>query len=742
MRPLRLAIVGGGPSATYVMERLAATAPCHARPFSLDVHVFDSSGRFGDGQVHSSGQPATSFLNRIVGQVSFAADETVMGAGPLLDPQLRPTLHEWCRRQFAETGDPLFDLAPEDWPKRYVHGLALRESFARYVELLRAHPSVDVMLHPDEVVDVTETTTGFELRTAGGTNVPADHILFVTGHSWNDPAAMPRTRSLLEFAERNATVYVPSAYPLENHLTTEVIKPGCVVACAGMGLTAIDILLYLSEGRGGTFERQPDGTVRYQPSGAEPGSIVVYSEAGLFTFARPFNAKERDPELLEHRGVFLVEAAVDRLRESIGTPMEVGSAGLRRQLDFERHLLPVVLLEMAALYYRTLLGADAHRLLCERVGPAYEAFLDGRGDYTAPETLVSVVSAVVNDLADVLDPLLCGRIRLAEGRVLASAAGWDLDATARRYLEVVFGASAAADVMARLAATAPDAPPVDVVTRLRSPWRHATSLRDNAFSWQRVIRPVDATGSPEAYRDAVLDFMDRDHRFAAQDNLTNPAKAAADGVWRDLRSVLAYAVDFGGLTADSHRQFLDVYLRHHNRVCNGAALEVMEKMKALIEHGLVDVSAGPNARLDTSGDRFVVHSPHTGARIPVDIVVDAKVHAFDPERDIRPLYPNLLRRGLVHKWHNPSADGATFEPGGLDLTADFHAIRPDGQPDPRLTFLGPPSEGVMFFQLGALRPNQNHHVMRDILCWLDGFWAAVRDNCADDAHDLAETSST
>jgi phosphoenolpyruvate phosphomutase len=45
--------------------------------------------------------------------------------------------------------------------------------------------------------------------------------------------------------------------------------------------------------------------------------------------------------------------------------------------------------------------------------------------------------------------------------------------------------------------------------------------------------------------------------------------------------------------------------------------------------------------------------------------------------------------------------------------------------DERLTLLGPPSEGVMFFQLGALRPNQDHHVMRDILCWLSDFWEQV-----------------
>lgn len=32
----------------------------------------------------------------------------------------------------------------------------------------------------------------------------------------------------------------------------------------------------------------------------------------------------------------------------------------------------------------------------------------------------------------------------------------------------------------------------------------------------------------------------------------------------------------------------------------------------------------------------------------------------------------------------------------------------------------------MFFQLGALRPNRNHHVVQDILCWMREFWTTVR----------------
>ncbi|MFD4866180.1 hypothetical protein [Streptomyces sp. NPDC058412] len=73
-------------------------------------------------------------------------------------------------------------------------------------------------------------------------------------------------------------------------------------------------------------------------------------------------------------------------------------------------------------------------------------------------------------------------------------------------------------------------------------------------------------------------------------------------------------MDHGGLTAASQRHFLQRYVRHHNRLANGAAPEIMARMGALIDCGLLDVGAGPDARirLDESTGQAVVEGPHTG----------------------------------------------------------------------------------------------------------------------------------
>lgn len=726
----RLGIVGAGPSCTYVVERLAAMTSDLPSGLELRVDIYDKGGRFGAGSVHSTDQPKTSYLNRIVGQVAFAADESVEGAGRLLSPSERPTLHEWCKSKFEETGDPAFDLAPEDWPKRYVHGLALQDCFNRYIEKLREHPSVQIELHDVEVVDLADHGSQLEIVTADEDveGVLADHVLLVTGHSSNDPRHSPRQRPLVEFAERTEATFIPAAYPMEDHIVGDVATPEKIVACNGMGLTAIDIILYLTEARGGRFETGDDGRLRYIPSGREPRLIVPFSESGLFTFARPFNGKEKDLDRLQHKGVFLTVDAVDRLRNAVVQPAN-GRMNGRRQLDFELHIFPVLLLEMAYVYYKTLLGDEFAACLRQRVSPLYERFLrDGEvpGDGARrPALLLEPVERLIDEAVDVVDKLLHGQIGI--GDVRDQSLDWPAEPAFWRHLEVVFGAEITVDIRDRIAKSQklPGA-----LQGYESPYGHPLLLDAKRFSWEQTIEPIsrDHQEGPDSYREAMLDFFDLDHSWAAQGNIDNPAKAAADGVWRDLRPVLAHAVDFGGLTSESHRAFLETYMRHHNRLANGAGLEVMERIRAIAEHGLIDISVGPQASVEPDDDsgRFRIVGERTGAEVLADTLIGGVVHPFDAERDVLPLYPNLLRRGLIRKWSNPS-DGEAYEPGGLDLSPRFHPVRTDGEIDERLTLLGPPSEGVMFFQLGALRPNQDHHVMRDILCWLEEFQAQLAD---------------
>ncbi|MFJ9445217.1 FAD/NAD(P)-binding protein [Kitasatospora sp. NPDC101235] len=327
--PYRLVLVGGGPRATYLLERLSATVDRLGEGRRLQVRVFERTGEFGAGQAHSPTQSRTSYLNRIGCQVSFAADDTVTGAGPLRPEAQRPTLHEWCRRRFEETGEADFDLAPEDWPKRYVHGLALRDMFDTFAADLTRHPGVELHLHRAEVVDVEPHEDGLCVVTGDGERHPADEVVLLTGHSYHDPRRAPAGRRLAGLADRGGARYVPHPYPMDVELGPDRTGPGTVAGCAGTGLTAIDAVLHLTEGRGGTFHDAPGHGLVYRPSGDEPAGIVAFSGSGLFTFARPDNHKPSS-SAGDHPGTFLTDEAIRRLRAHAGRPNPGGADRLWR----------------------------------------------------------------------------------------------------------------------------------------------------------------------------------------------------------------------------------------------------------------------------------------------------------------------------------------------------------------------------------------------------------------------------
>ncbi|MFF0522319.1 FAD/NAD(P)-binding protein [Actinomadura nitritigenes] len=653
-----LAIVGAGPTCTYVMERLAATVGGIRLENPLTIHVFDKSGEFGAGEVHSPRQPRTSPLNRVAGLVGFAADDSVEGAGELSPPALRPNLHQWCQRKFDETRDPLFDLAADDWPQRFLHGLALTDLFHRYIEVLRAHPQVDVQLHRAEVVDLKDSTERLRVVTdppIKGAPLEYDRVLIATGHTPNDPCRSAAERNWWGFAQRTEADYISPLYPLDSALTQTAVPPGSIVACRGMGLSAVDAILFLTEGRGGYFE-ETDDDLRYVRSGNEPASIIAFSRSGLFLQTRPRNAKANDLPGLAHRGRFLTVRAVEHLR----------AVAQSRPLDFELHLLPLIALEMCFVHYRTQLGPEFGVQAEDVTQARYRRFLSG----------------LVPGTPD-------ARIRFLLEPIEDETARW---------------------------AGAGDPAALD------------------RFQWDRVVQPIEITPdmSSEDYRDAVLRFMADDIAAADRGNLADPAKAAADGVWRDLRPVISHAIDHGGLTAGSHDRFLRIYLGLNNRLVNGPSGPVAEKIRALVRDRLVDLGLGPEPIVDCDEERgrFRLSGSIVKAERHANVLIDARVHRFDPAATSSPLHANLYRRGMVRKWRNRATAGPPFEPGGIELTDDFNPVDTDGRADFRLAFLGPYTDGITFFRLGAPLPHQNHHVVRNAARWTRRFWDDVAGDSA------------
>jgi hypothetical protein len=208
---------------------------------------------------------------------------------------------------------------------------------------------VTVTCHVGEVVDLRPAMGGgYDLDAVSGDGrveeIRVEKIMLATGHSKLLPG--PAEKHYQSFASRHSrATFIPFVYPVVE--TMAPIPAGARVAMQGIGLTFIDAVLELTEGRGGRFVRDAAGALSYERSGREPGAIFPFCRTGL-----PMTPKAHDLPLHDHPLTFFTEEALAGLRER----------SAEGKLDLDRDLLPLMELEMELRYYGGTMGEERHRL--------------------------------------------------------------------------------------------------------------------------------------------------------------------------------------------------------------------------------------------------------------------------------------------------------------------------------------------------------------------------------------------
>ncbi|WGS44512.1 FAD/NAD(P)-binding protein [Burkholderia sp. JSH-S8] len=700
MTNFTLAIVGGGPNCLYLLERLYATTQCQGNGSGMTVRIFDQSGAFGSG-CHYSSQPTTNHLNRVADQISFGADESnAEQVTCLLAPWQRWTLYDWCRERYAVTHDERYFIDRHDWVDRALFGEASEAVFRHYVDGLLAL-GVEVVLTKARVVDLGETDAGWRVSFVEHGELQgetADYAILCTGHGPPMATADSFESLCMRLADAGGIRYTHNIYPLEA-LDAQSAPAGSTVLCRGMGLAALDVLLRLTQGRGGYFHGAADTIdgLRYVRSGFEPKAILPFSDSGVFIYTRAYNQKLNDRTLFYQGRVFTPDA-VRRMREVVRERRPDQSIGAPPQLDFDAHVMPLIVAEMTIAYYGTLYGRDFGAAVAERVEShvaEYMVTAVGMGP-DAEKVLLASARAHIASLEQTLAGALLGNFpdeRAVDGRHRACA---------RAFLRFRLGAEA----IAELDMNAPHLPfwtsARDLVLRV-SPWEHDSDPRSHRFDWAAIADPLATPGVED---DAALRWLRRDIHNAMQGNLDNPTKAAIDGVWRDCRDAVREAVEFGGLTAASHAIFETRYRRLVNRLAVGTSLKIMRRIYALARDRVVDLSVSRRPRYEEEVHGVLtVHAEDGRHTRKVDAVVNACVHKFDIRRTTDALYRKLHERGTLRPWTTRTAGQPDFCPGGIDIARPTPlAVRLDGRTHTRLAALGTPTEGAFYFHLAAMRP--------------------------------------
>ncbi|MER7719089.1 FAD/NAD(P)-binding protein [Streptomyces flaveolus] len=351
-----LVIVGAGPRGTGLLERIAANAPELYGDSGLDIHLVDPHPP-GAGRIWREEQSPLLWMNSHAEDVTMFTDETVEMAGPV---RPGPTLHEWA------------GLDGRTFAGRRVQGAYLRWAYERAVAGLP--PGFVVYHHARRAVRVDGPREGRQRVWLQGRTLPllADLVVLTLGHLDAEPD--DEQRDLTAYARTHGLVHLPPDFTADTDLSA--LRPGEPVLVRGFGLAFVDLMVLLTEGRGGRY----DGDT-YVPSGREP-VLYVGSRRGV-----PYHAKigydwtgDRPP-----------------LPRFFG-PAEVDALLARPEgFDFRRDVWPLVEKELGFAHYHRLFTAHP-----ERVTLAWPAF---ETRYAAADRAAraGLVAAAVPDPADRLD---------------------------------------------------------------------------------------------------------------------------------------------------------------------------------------------------------------------------------------------------------------------------------------------------------------------------------------------------
>lgn len=339
----RLVIVGGGPRAVMLLERLIARADVGS---DLRIDLVDPHP-VGGGRIWRRAQSPLLKLNSMAQDVTVFTDESCTIAGPIVPgPSLIEWVEEWRRGALPEVDidDEVVaaearSLRGDGFPTRRLQSYYL-EWFARRV-IASAPAGIVVRTHRDTVDAVHVRGAGWAVELTSGRSLAADVVVYALGHIGSEPESTP----LADAARRAGLLHVPPAFTAD--LDLDGIAPGADVLVRGMGLASVDLVVLLTQGRGGRFERTDTG-LRYLPSGREP-RLHLGSRRGV-----PYRSKVSS----RLRG--------DTPRRDVLTPAAIAalaaSEGDAPPLDFPRDVWPLIASELLHGHYRELFTGHPDRV--------------------------------------------------------------------------------------------------------------------------------------------------------------------------------------------------------------------------------------------------------------------------------------------------------------------------------------------------------------------------------------------
>ncbi|MDD9206715.1 FAD/NAD(P)-binding protein [Georgenia sp. 10Sc9-8] len=275
-------VVGGGPRAVAVVERLTAR---HDGGPPVRVAVVDPV-EVGAGATWRTDQHPLLLNNTYSAHTTIYPDASTPMDGPVTPG---PDLVQWAAAPApGAPGGPGAPGAPprppwvaaevaavEPWsyPTRRLQGVYYREQLA----VILARGGVELTAVTGTAVDVRGDGDRRVVELADGRHLAGRVVVLAQGMV--QARRSPATQEFVAAAARHGLTYVEPGMPAERRW--DVVPAGQDVLVAGLGANFFDVVALLTAGRGGCFE-PVDGPfhLRYHPSGNEP-RLLAGSRRGL-----------------------------------------------------------------------------------------------------------------------------------------------------------------------------------------------------------------------------------------------------------------------------------------------------------------------------------------------------------------------------------------------------------------------------------------------------------------------------
>lgn len=330
----QIAIIGSGPRGMSILERLVARIN-ESNKKNIKIYFIDD-GYVGCGRVWATDQSPYLLMNTVAQEISAFSG---LWDGSEEKPGNGPSFAQWWKRNYDD-----YEEYGGYGPRAYYG-----EYLLYVLSIIEKSLNNSTVLHKvsGRVIRLDIENKKQVLTLADGNKIVVDKTVIATGHSINKLSGM--SKKLKEFSEiRNDIKFIQANYSVAA-LNLNLIKPREQVGIIGMGLTFYDLMGELTLGRGGKFIEGKDGMLSYIPSGKEP-YLFIGSRSGMPMPGRGKNQKEFDYRYCPI--IFTEERAMEIRR--------------KRNVHFERDVLPFIEAEVALVYFETKLRLEKGKDIAKR----------------------------------------------------------------------------------------------------------------------------------------------------------------------------------------------------------------------------------------------------------------------------------------------------------------------------------------------------------------------------------------